>query len=78
MPVLLRRLIGGVLIAFSVYFVAVVAFSWSQLVDGEIEFQPWLLAVIVFGGLAYLTGRYGWRMVRAGREEESAEEPPGS
>ena len=59
-----RRLIGLALIVVSVYFVAVVAYAANRLASGGVEFRPWMFGVIFFGGLAYLSGRFGWRMAR--------------
>jgi len=49
----------------SVYFVAVVVYSTTLLAEGVTEFIPWMLGAVVFGVLAYLSGRFGWRMTRA-------------
>ncbi len=64
MPTPLRRLLGWVLVVLSVYFVAVVVYSTTQLADGVTEFTPWMFSAILFGGLAYLCGRFGRRMTR--------------
>ena len=73
MPLLVRRIIGVVLLILSVYFVLVVAFSGSRVAEGIIEFRAWLLTVFIFGGLAYLTFRYGWRLIRPPKTDEPPE-----
>jgi len=55
---------GWTLVLISVYFAAVVAYSTTQLAGGAVEFIPWMLSATIFGGLAYILGRYGWRMAR--------------
>lgn len=64
MPNALRRLLGWILVVLSVYFVAIVVYSTTQLADGVTEFIPWMFSAIIFGGLAYLAGHFGWRMTR--------------
>jgi hypothetical protein len=60
-------LIGWLLVLSSVYFVAVVVYSTTQLAEGVTEFRPWMFGAIIFGGLAYVTGRFGWRMSKKPR-----------
>jgi len=58
------RLLGWVLVLLSVYFVAIVVYSITQLAQGETKFIPFMFASTIFGGLAYVSGRFGWRMTR--------------
>jgi len=64
MPSSIRQLLGWILVLLSVYFVSVVVYSTTQLAEGAVEFTAWLFGAILFGGLAYLSGRSGWRMAR--------------
>jgi uncharacterized membrane protein YiaA len=60
----IERLLGWFLVLLSVYFVAIVVYSIAQLAQGETEFIPFMFASTVFGGLAYVSGRFGWRKTR--------------